>query len=43
MTIAFVLSKILAMDHQTKPKMLQRKETAGVVKVEKKKMAKKIS
>ena len=43
MTIAFVLSKRVAMDHQIKPKMLQIKGIAGVVKVEKKKMTKKIS
>ena len=35
MIIEFVISKRVAMDHQIKPKMLQIKEIAGVVKVEK--------
>ena len=33
--MALVPSKRVAMDHQIKPKMLQIKEIAGVVKVEK--------
>ena len=42
MIIAFVISKRVAMDHQMKPKMLQIKGTAGVVKVERNKMTKQI-
>ena len=41
MGIAFALNKKIAMDHQMKPKILQRMKIVDVVKVETRKLIKK--